>query len=190
MDGSTLQLETQARRRRRSLRRSVRLETEVASELWDGSVSLLATDLSLHGVWLEADFALDIGSELSMSFALPNAGPSATVSARGRVVRVGLLRRRTDVGRAGMGISFLDLPSTQTERLSRALRGVPPPVTRERAAEDRIARIASVSMPDGLAYTFFAEAPLLTADRITALGIAPRGSVMTAIIRTRRAHSK
>ena len=188
MDGSTLQqLETQPRRRRRSLRRAVHLETAVRSELWDGPVSLVATDLSLHGIWLEADFPLEVGSELSMSFTLPRLRHATPLHARGRVVRVGLLRRRTDTGRAGMGVSFLELRSEQSERLSRALRGVPPPVPRPNDEADRIARVASFYLADRLAFTFFAEAPLLTADRITALGPVPPGSPMTAIIRTRRA---
>ena len=70
MDGSNLQFELEPRRRRRSLRRVVRLDTEVTCDQWDGAISLLATDISLHGMWLQADFPLGIGSVESLLTAV------------------------------------------------------------------------------------------------------------------------
>jgi hypothetical protein len=187
MDGSNLQLELEPRRRRRSLRRVVRLETEVTSDLWDGVITLLASDISLHGMWLEADFPLGIGSELSIAFIPPDCPQRVPFLVRGRVVRVSLLRRRSDSGNAGMGVCFHELDAEQIQRLTRALHGMPPPVPRRKDPHERIARYASFSTPDGRAYTMKSESRLMTADRLDALGRAPSSSPMTAICRTRRA---
>jgi hypothetical protein len=188
MDGSTADLEQQPRRRRRSLRRSVQLETEVTSHLWDGAITLLATDISLHGIWLESDLPLGIGSELTIAFTPPDCPQRIPIRAQGTVVRVSLLRRRTDHGHAGMGVAFHDLSVDQVQRLTRALHGMPPPIPRRKDPYERIARIASVALEDGRAYTMVSEAPLMTAGRIeAALGTAPPTSPMSAIFRTRRA---
>lgn len=187
MDGSNPDPQQQdddvePRRRRRSLRREVRLETEVRSDLWDGAITLLATDISLHGMWLEADFPLGIGSQLTLAFIPPDCPQRIPFFAKGKIVRVSLLRRRTDYGHAGMGVAFQDLSADQVQRLTRALRGLPPPVPRGKDPHDRIARVASVTMEDGRAFTLISEAPLLTAARVE----APLSSPMSAIFRTRR----
>lgn len=190
MDGSNPDhdLALPPRRRRRSVRRSVHLETEVTSDLWDGAITLLATDLSLHGIWVEADLPLGIGSEVTVSFVPPDCPRCMPFRAQGTVVRVSLLRRRTDYGHAGMGIAFQNLSVDQVQRLTRALHGMPPPVPRRKDRYDQIARVASVAMEDGRAYTMISEAPLLTAGRVeAALGSAPVSSPMSAILRTRRA---
>ena len=80
--------ESEPRRRRRSLRRSVHLETEVTSDLWDGVITLRATDISLHGMSLEADFPLGIGSELTLAFIPPDCPQRVPFLAKGKVVRV------------------------------------------------------------------------------------------------------
>lgn len=113
---------------RRSLRRAVRVEVEVSSELWDGTVPLVATDLSLHGLWLESDLPLQAGSELWISLLPPHWPCSTPFQARARVERAGMLRRGTDRGRAGMGVSFLALNADQVAHLTRALHGLPPPL--------------------------------------------------------------
>jgi hypothetical protein len=187
MDGSNLALELEPRRRRRSLRRTVRLDTEVTSDLWDGAITLLATDISLHGMWLEADFPLGIGSQLSISFVPPDCPKRDPFHVLGRVVRVSLLRRRTDSGNAGMGVSFHELRADEVQQLTRALHGMPPPVPRRKDPYERLARLATISLGDGRAYTLVSEARLMTADRIDTFGLAPSTSPMTAIFRTRRA---
>ena len=109
------------------------------SECWDGSVPLLATDVSAHGLWLEADYPLDVGSELTISFIPPHWSEPAPFRARARVARVGLMRRRTDRGRGGMGLCFEELHADQSERLLSALQALPPlPPT---AAMTRILRV-------------------------------------------------
>jgi len=125
MDDSNL--DAPSPRRRRSLRRALHVETEVTSELWDGAVQLVATDLSLDGLWLESDLPLEVGSDLSVSLLLPQMALTLPFQARARVAHVGLLRRRTDDRRrAGMGLCFLGMTADQRERLAHALIGLPP----------------------------------------------------------------
>lgn len=116
--------------RRRSLRRAVRVEVEVGSECWDGTVPLIATDVSLHGLWLESDLPLETGSELWISFVPPHWPCSKPFQVRARVERVGLMRRGADRGRSGMGLAFLGLGADQVALLTRALHGLPPPLPR------------------------------------------------------------
>jgi hypothetical protein len=124
MDGSKLDAAPQ--RRRRSLRRTVQVETDVTNELWDGAIRLLGTDLSLHGVWLDSDLPLEPGSEVSISLLLPRMAITHPFEARARVAHVALSRRRTDYGRSGMGLCFVDVNADQSERLAHALIGLPP----------------------------------------------------------------
>jgi hypothetical protein len=177
---------------RRALRRSVRLETEVMSDCWDGSVPLLATDLSQDGLWLEADYPLAVGSELLVSFIPPRWSHPAPFQARAKVARVGLLRRRTDRGRAGMGLYFQDLRDDQAERLTHSLYGVPPPLPQPRALDverDLLPAIACLGLDDGTRLWFRAEAPLLTAaasarrPRLTSVIDLPPTAAMTRILR-------
>jgi hypothetical protein len=189
MDGSILQLAPS--HCRRSMRRALRLETAVMSDAWEGSVPLLATDVSAHGLWLESDLALGVGDELLVSFIPPYWSHSAPFQARARVARVALQRRRSDRGGSGMGVSFVDLREDQSERLSDALRGLPPPLPR-RAPVTR-GRVglgdATLVLADGAWFTLRAEGPLLTAGRgpLLASPLWPKvGSPMTSILRTRR----
>jgi hypothetical protein len=177
MDGSTPRLES--RPGRRSLRRSVRLETDVMSELWDGAVPLLATDLSLQGLWLESDLPLHVGSELAVSFVPPRWPHAAPFCARARVARVALARRRLDASGPG-----LDVRAEQAARLAEALRGVPPPLPRLLATRSRVRRatLTELELEDGRLLAFRAEAPLLTAARGQRLTPWPPGSPMSAIL--------
>jgi len=126
MDGS--KPDALPQRRRRSLRRAVQVETDVTSELWDTPVKLLATDLSLHGVWLDSALPLEPGSEVAVSLLLPRMAITRPFEARARVAHVALARRRTDYGRGGMGLCFVDVSAEQSERLAHALIGLPPSV--------------------------------------------------------------
>jgi len=124
--------------RRRSVRRSVKLECNLESESWDGIVVLPATDLSMEGLWIESPYALEQGEEVVVSFALPGEGEPGRVWAIAEVARVGLWRRRGDQGASGMGLSFTYCSSDDRTRLDAALRGLPPPLPtsqRERRSE-------------------------------------------------------
>lgn len=170
----------QATRRRRSLRRAVRVEAEVASNLWDGCVSFVATDVSVHGLWLDTDLALDVGEELIVSLRPPGWPVPQPLTAIARVARVGLHRRKLETKRPGMGLSFADLRSEQAEWLMRSLRGLPPPLPRRRSAcvqppaapalERHRPSAEDVGLPqivlaDGSRYAFRAEGSLLTSGR-------------------------
>ncbi len=176
MDGSSPLAAT--RHRRKSLRRAVRLETEVTCELWDGAVPLLATNLSLHGIWLESELPVHPGSELSVSFVPPHWAFASPIHARACVVRASLLRRRSDAGPPGMGLAFVDLRADQSARLAYALHGLPPPLPRATS-------LGSFVLDDGSPIIFRAEAALLTGGT-RKLASVPLTSAMTAITHVRR----
>jgi hypothetical protein len=112
---------------RRSLRRAVHFNCDVVAEAWDEAVPHVATDLSLHGLWLPTAFPLPIGTEVAVSFTPPRWRRSREVYAFARV-------RRAIAGRtgeaSGMGLELIDLRSRERAELELALRGLPPPLRR------------------------------------------------------------
>ncbi len=123
---------------RRALRRAVHVECDVVSSWWDEPVTHLVTDLSPHGLWLEAPFPLEPGEELVVCFRPPRWGDRPEIQAFGAVRRVELRRRTDDPRGSGMGIELLDLAPGDEEALAEALRGLPPPLPNERVP--RLAR--------------------------------------------------
>lgn len=111
---------------RRSLRRAVNLQCALQSDLWDGLITLPASDLSNEGVWLDTPYALEIGEELVLSFVPPGAHQEEQVWAVAEVARVGLWRRRLDPWPAGMGLVFQYLNDVDRRFLERSLVGYPP----------------------------------------------------------------
>jgi hypothetical protein len=154
---------------RRSLRRAVQLEVEVMSDLWHGAVPLLATNLSLHGAWLESELALCIGDELSVAFEPPQWSGLPRLQTHATVARVSLLRRRRDSGPAGMGLCFDELSTSTLRCLDYSLRGLPPPLPANRDGIDPPRDFdespAVLQLDDGNSYLFCAEAALLSAGR-------------------------
>ncbi|MFI5307214.1 MAG: hypothetical protein ACHQ53_07680 [Polyangiales bacterium] len=146
--------------RRCAVRRAVRVECAVTSDLWDESVPLLATNLSPFGLWIDAGLALDVGEEVLVRFS-PPGWPSWgwPVTALARVERVSLARRRNDHPVAGMGLSFIDLDAEERDRMAAALRGMPPPFPRPRPADD------AVLIVDGIRFELCAEGELLGGGR-------------------------
>jgi c-di-GMP-binding flagellar brake protein YcgR len=131
MDGNYFA--SSAAQRRDSLRRAVRLSTEVRSRAWRNATTLTATDVSEHGMWLRSEKPLSIGEELSVVFRMPEcgAGTGESVAALARVVRAAdscgcALCAET----AGMGVRFVALSAAHREALQAALRGLPPPLPR------------------------------------------------------------
>lgn len=155
--------------RRRALRRAVRLECQVQSAFWDGEVDLLATDVSPLGLWLDCPLPLEPGESLRLAFRLPGAAPFVTGA---EVARAGLLRRRNDSSRAGMGLSFTGLPEATRDRLAAQLRGLPPPLPGAVAPPMRLGPPLEAQtllvLDDGNHVRFVAEAPLVTAYRLRA----------------------
>lgn len=116
---------------RRALRRAVHVECDVVSRWWDEPVPLLATDLSPFGLWLESPFPLEVGDEMVLELRPPRwSGPDLQVF--GAVRRVSLRRRASDPRSSGMGIEFLDLRAEDAAELTRAVRGLPPPLPKPR----------------------------------------------------------
>ncbi|HEY2735087.1 MAG TPA: PilZ domain-containing protein [Polyangiales bacterium] len=167
------------RSRRRSLRRAVTLEVDVMSELWEGALPLTATDLSLHGAWLESELPLSVGEDLRLAFEPPHWQGLPRFEVAATVARVSLLRRRRDSGRAGMGLRFAPLSEATVRCLAYALRGLPPPLPARRSPL-RFDPHPAIMRVDDVSYLFCAEAPLLSAGRPIALSTAPREIVSAA----------
>jgi hypothetical protein len=170
MDLQNAALMTSARSRRHSLRRAVELEIDVMSDLWHGAVPLLATNLSVHGAWLESELALSVGDELRVAFEPPHWSGLPRLQTRATVARVSLLRRRRDAGRAGMGLRFSGLSTTTLRCLDYALRGLPPPLpSLSRPCAPEHGHFADdpavIQLDDGVSYLLCAEAPLLSVGR-------------------------
>lgn len=160
--------------RRHSLRRAVRLEAAVMADTWDGTVPLLATNLSDDGLWLESDLPLDIGTEVLVSIAPPRWPVNESLTVLAEVTRVGMFRRRRERRMSGMGLRFIDLPHDAADLLAVALRGLPPPLPKPSARTSVIDRarpsldegaLPQVVLADGSRFVFRAQAPLLTAGR-------------------------
>jgi hypothetical protein len=146
--------------RRCAVRRAVRFECSVTSDLWDQCVPLVATNLSPFGLWLDSKLTLDVGEEVLLNFNPPGWPVWGwPVTAMAKVVRVSLARRRNDHPTPGMGLSFLDLDLEQQERMSATLRGLPPPLPRPRPADE------AVLIVDGLRFELCAEGELLSVGR-------------------------
>lgn len=122
---------------RRALRRAVHVECDVVSSWWDEPVPHLATDLSPHGMWVESQFPLQLGEVVVLTFRPPRWSSDEQLIAFGAVRRVELRRRASDPRASGMGIELLDLDDDEARDLAASLRGLPPPLPRERHARLR-----------------------------------------------------
>lgn len=111
---------------RRSVRRAVQLECDVVSSLWDDAVALPVTNLCEHGAWLETSLPLGVGDEVYLAFSPPGWRTGAPILVVGEIVRVGLTRRRSDVGQPGMAVRFREIGVADFRGLAASLRGLPP----------------------------------------------------------------
>lgn len=165
-----LELQEPAASRRRSVRRAVRLETEVRSLVWEGPVSLLATDLSPEGMWLQTALPLHADEEVEVRLPAPGFPAEAPLTATARIARVGLYRRCAEAGKSGMGLAFSSLSPSDATRLATHLRGLPPPLPLP--ADAAALAPPAVMQPDPAEVEWIAAGPLLTAGRL-AKGQAP-----------------
>jgi hypothetical protein len=97
------------------------------AEPWDDPVPHVATDLSLHGIWLETPFPLPLGTRVALSFTPPRWRRDRDIVVFAEVRRVE--HGRTD-GTSGMGLEILDLEHDRTDELCATLFGLPPPLPR------------------------------------------------------------
>jgi hypothetical protein len=119
-------------RARESVRRGVEMPVRVGSSYWDESVSLVATDVSGSGLFLECALPLHEGEAVELRFIPP--GLELPFELTGEVTRAVLTRRAGDAGRSGMGIAFTSVSASSRDILEFILAGVPPRLpTRQRA---------------------------------------------------------
>lgn len=109
---------------RKVLRRGVRVPCQIVSEPDFSLVSDTCLDLSPRGMRVRALRPAAIGSQVLVSFRVPDAGVHMDVSAV--VTRVARGRRRGERFPT-LGLSFVDLSPLEAVILAARLRGVPPP---------------------------------------------------------------
>jgi len=90
------------------------LQAHLHSSLFDQSVPVSSSDLSVGGMFVANDLLLQAGERVTVSFAVP--GTSHVIIADARVARVSL-----DPREPGMGLEFRRLRSIDSTILRRAL---------------------------------------------------------------------
>jgi len=111
--------------KRFEMRRLLGIPIEVITSLWDDPIDLVASNLSPRGAYIESEFMPESGEHIVCSFALQGA-PLCCLF--GEVRRVNFFRRKSENGRPGFGVSFLDASPIQRLRIRHSLRGLPPPL--------------------------------------------------------------
>jgi hypothetical protein len=111
--------------RRFEMRRVVARPIEVISARWDEPIMLATSDLSPRGAYVASELLPDLGENVLCAF---NLGPGHAFDFFGQIVRVNLLRRRSDRGRPGFGVRFLDARPLDRIKIREALRNTPPPL--------------------------------------------------------------
>jgi hypothetical protein len=93
-----------------------------------------ARDLSPFGMWLETAELLEPGDPVLVSFRPPRWPTRLDLTICGQVARVSRGRRRTDGGRTGMGLAFVDLTESEIDDMEACLEGLPPRLPRQLAS--------------------------------------------------------
>jgi hypothetical protein len=109
---------------RKVLRRRVRVPCQIVSEHDFALVSDTCLDLSARGMRVRALRPVALGTQLLVSFRIPDAGVHMDVSAV--VSRVARGRRRGERFPT-LGLTFVDLGHVEAVILTARLKGVPPP---------------------------------------------------------------
>jgi hypothetical protein len=151
------------------LRRAVRMDCSLLSDVWDEPVPHLATDVSHRGMWVETAFPLGVGEMVLAMFTPPRWTGRYRLMVRGTVRHTELNRRRADPRRAGMGIEFIDVADAIAQQIEDSLIGTPPPLAKARRDyTDRevllVERFPSVHI-DGREHAFEALGELLGGGR-------------------------
>lgn len=113
-------------KKRFELRRSIETPVEIITSFWDEPVDLIASDLSPRGAYLESELMPEPGEHVVCSLELEHC--TRDFCFFGEVTRINLNRRKSDGGKPGFGIEFLDCTPLDRLAIREALRGVPPPV--------------------------------------------------------------
>ena len=107
-------------RPRRYLRRPLAVEFRVrdADDLLAGEIKFDAVDISEGGAFLQADYLLERGAVIEVSFSLPGMAAALTVRAR-----VAWVTDREEVrGEAGMGLEFVELEPNERRAIANFVR--------------------------------------------------------------------
>jgi hypothetical protein len=111
--------------RRFEMRRALARPIEVISAKWDEPIVLAISDLSPRGAYVASELLPDLGEKVVCAFDL---GRECSFDFFGEIVRVNLLRRRSDRGRPGFGVRFLDARPLDRIKIREVLRNTPPPL--------------------------------------------------------------
>ena len=99
--------------KRKDLRIPVRITVVLRETTFDGTLYFSSSDLSLGGMFLEADLLLQEGSVVSLQYSLPNGGtPIRSVARIARVVD-----SQEEGTRCGFGVEFLEMDLSSREQL-------------------------------------------------------------------------
>ena len=128
--------------KRFEIRRKAQIPIEVVTNFCDTPVKFISFDLSPRGTYLISDFLPDIGEHIVCSFNLNR--DDGEFCFFGEVNRINWLRRKTDNGRPGFGVQFMDTTPLSRLKMRAALRGLPPPVPAKMRDGVIISKIISV----------------------------------------------
>ena len=112
--------------KRFEIRKKAQIPVEVITNFCDTPVMFITDDLSPRGTYLISDFLPDLGEHIICSFDLRR--DEGEYCFFGEVSRINWFRRKTDNGRPGFGVRFMDTTPRNRLKLRQALRGLPPPV--------------------------------------------------------------
>jgi len=126
--------------RRFEMRRVVARPIEVIASAWDEPILLATADLSPRGAYVASELLPNLGETVICAFDL---GKDRAFDFFGEIVRVNLLRRRSDRGLPGFGVRFLDARPLDRIKIREALRNTPPPLPRMR----RVPRSGTMPSP-------------------------------------------
>ena len=128
--------------KRFEIRRKTQIPIEVITNYWDEPVKLVSDDLSPRGTYLISELMPELGEHIVCSFDL-NQG-DRELCFFGEVSRINWLRRKTDSGRPGFGVRFMDTTPYCRLKIRDALRGLPPPMPVQMREGVTISKIIAV----------------------------------------------
>lgn len=131
---------------RRAIRRSVDLPVELVCAHRDEPLPFRAHDLSSGGLWIRTSEPIRAGSTVVVCFT--PSGWTRELMVFAEVARVTSSRRPAATLSVGMGLEFLDLSSSDAERLEAWLRQRKLPVPRRRRPVPRHRERQAPSAPE------------------------------------------
>jgi len=112
--------------KRFEVRKGKSLRVEIMSHWWDEPIDFETSDISPRGLFVKTIFPLHIGEDVVVSFRLDNVEKEFLLF--GKISRVEMPRRNSDIGEAGMAISFKDISAWERLLIRESLRYIPPPI--------------------------------------------------------------